>query len=188
MVIGLLYKIVNKVISKGLYLYHKSMVDYYKSKGILAGHDFTFDGCVKFMLHPNSHLVIGNFSTICDGSRIIVEEGLSMVIGDNCYVSHNCTISGEITMGSSCLVGANTMILDADHRFDDRNVPIKDQGTKRKAIIIGDDVWIGSGCVILKGSKIGSHSVIGANTTIAGEVPDWSIATGPHGHVKGLRP
>ena len=44
--------------------------------------------------------------------------------------------------------------------------------------MIGKNSWIGSGAIILPGSKIGDHVVIGANSVVTGEIPSYSVAVG----------
>lgn len=46
---------------------------------------------------------------------------------------------------------------------------------KQSDLIIGDNVWIGSNCNILRGSHIGNHVVVGAGTTIASTIPDNTL-------------
>jgi virginiamycin A acetyltransferase len=45
-------------------------------------------------------------------------------------------------------------------------------------IHIGDDVWIGANCTITDGVKIGNGSVIGANSVVTSDVPEYSIYAG----------
>ena len=47
-----------------------------------------------------------------------------------------------------------------------------------QAVEIGKGSWIGSGAIILPGSKIGEHVVIGANSVVTGEIPSHSVAVG----------
>ncbi len=52
--------------------------------------------------------------------------------------------------------------------------------------IVDSNVWIGCGCVVLAGMEIGSGSVIGANSTVNGSIPENSIAVGsPARRIKG---
>ena len=43
---------------------------------------------------------------------------------------------------------------------------------------IGDGSWLGYGAVILPGAQIGRHVVIGANSVVTGEIPDFCVAAG----------
>ena len=43
---------------------------------------------------------------------------------------------------------------------------------------IGDGSWLGHGTVVLPGAQIGRHGVVGANSVVTGDVPDFSVAAG----------
>lgn len=59
---------------------------------------------------------------------------------------------------------------------------------KREKITIGDDVWIGANCTILPGVKIGNCCIIGANSLVNINIPDYSLAYGnPVRIIKNLR-
>lgn len=45
-------------------------------------------------------------------------------------------------------------------------------------ITIGNDVWIGRGCAVLKGTSIGEGVVIGANSVVTSDIPPYAIACG----------
>ena len=47
-----------------------------------------------------------------------------------------------------------------------------------ESIVIGDDVWIGMNCTVLKGVTIGEGSVIGAGSVVTHDIPAWSVAVG----------
>ncbi|MDD2495379.1 MAG: CatB-related O-acetyltransferase [Tissierellia bacterium] len=47
-----------------------------------------------------------------------------------------------------------------------------------KECIIGNDVWIGSGAIVLRGTRIGDGAVIGANAVVTKDVPPYSIVVG----------
>jgi len=53
--------------------------------------------------------------------------------------------------------------------------------------VIGDDVWIGSHCVIVGGARIGSHSIIGAGSVVLGDIPAYAIAAGVPARVVRMR-
>lgn len=86
---------------------------------------------------------------------------------------------GEIRIGRDVLIGMNTVIRAANHRFDrSPAVPIRLQGHEGGVVKIGDDVWIGANVVITAGAEIGAHSVIGAGSVVTGVIPPGSVAAG----------
>lgn len=49
------------------------------------------------------------------------------------------------------------------------------QGLDSKDVIIGNNVWIGANCIIMKGAKIGEGSVIAGGTIVRGDIPPNSL-------------
>jgi acetyltransferase-like isoleucine patch superfamily enzyme len=98
----------------------------------------------------------------------------------------------SIAIGRHTLVGGNARIFDHDfHSLDwrARRERRADEAACASAPVrIGDDVLIGTGALILKGSTIGDRAVIGAGAVIAGEVPaDEMWAGNPARRIRSLR-
>lgn len=102
-------------------------------------------------------------------------------------IGNNVGISGatiyarkEIFIGDNTLIGANTKILDNDFHpieVDARNRDNKDM-IRSKKVIIGEDCFIGCNALILKGTKIGDGSVVGAGSVVSGEFPSGVVIAG----------
>lgn len=135
----------------------------------------------------NSNVVIGNNVSIFGLSysveigsnvnfynNVIIELGTNSVlqIGDNCLFSYGAllAVKNKISIGSNVQVGEYTSIRDTTHRYDRLDVPMKIAGDTSKPIIIGNDVWIGRGCMILPGAVIENGVVIGANSVVRGHL------------------
>lgn len=104
-----------------------------------------------------------------------------LVIGDETGLS-NCTINtrARVIIGKRCLLGGGTKIYDHDfHPLNpvDRN-PDDPAEVRAAPVEIGDDCFIGAHAIILKGVTIGSGSVIGAGSVVAGKVPAGEIWAG----------
>lgn len=96
------------------------------------------------------------------GSKIVVEG--EMILGNNFTINTSSSIIcyKNIEFGSNCLLSWDILIMDTDfHNIYDKNKKIINED---ESISIGDNVWIGCRSTILKGSKVDSNSVIGANT------------------------
>lgn len=102
-------------------------------------------------------------------------------------IGNNVGISGatiyarkSIQIGDNTLIGGNTKIIDNDfHPIDPivRRITPNDHIGVRP-IKIGENVFIGCNCLILKGTVIGDNAVIGAGSVVSGEIPANSIAAG----------
>nr|WP_276612123.1 DapH/DapD/GlmU-related protein [Kineococcus vitellinus] len=47
-----------------------------------------------------------------------------------------------------------------------------------RPIVIEDDVWIGAGCIVLPGRRIGTGSIVGAGSVVVSDVPPWTVVAG----------
>jgi acetyltransferase-like isoleucine patch superfamily enzyme len=116
-------------------------------------------------------------------TSIHIEDGASLIIGNHCGFSSVCLWAHEsILIGNNVNIGADTIVLDSDAHslsFLDRRVDELDHKNKvNKPIVIGDDVLIGTRCIILKGVQIGARSVIGSGSIVVHDVPEDCIAAG----------
>ena len=113
-----------------------------------------------------------------------------IVFGDNIDVSNDVEfiVDGcKAFIGSNILIARGVYLRSANHRFDDPNKLIMEQGhTSKKlnyngaeyGIVIESDTWIGANAIILSGAMIGRGSVIGAGSIVTGIIPPYSIAAG----------
>lgn len=105
-----------------------------------------------------------------------------IVIGESTYLNSGCVLySGNgITIGNAVSVAANCVFAPTNHEYDDPDTLIQAQGFRpsKGGILIEDDVWLGAGCVILDGARIGRGAVIGALSLVRGEVPPYAVAGG----------
>jgi len=112
------------------------------------------------------------FAAYCDFG--VHGEGV-LEIGEGTYFNRNCMISAHehVTIGKHCMFGPGVKI------FDNNHVHSPESGVSSKlttgAISIGDNSWIASDAIILKGTHIGKNCVIGAGCIIRGKIPDGSV-------------
>lgn len=150
----------------------------------------------------------GRDSTVRIGAgsrgKIYFEVGsnVSVAIGRDCFFNHleiralgenrveigaRCSFNarvrlllhepGSITAGVDCLFGS-----DVDVTISDMHSIIDAATGKRlnpaRSVAIDDHVWIGEGVLVLKGARIGKHSVIGARSVVTRDIPASTVATG----------
>lgn len=111
---------------------------------------------------------------------VFVRKPENIEIGDNVSLNEFCYLHGRggIRIGNNVRIAPGVGIFSFNHRFKDRSRPIMEQGYEEKAVMIGDDVWIGYNSVITAGVRIGKGCVIGAGSVVTKDIPDYSIAAG----------
>lgn len=114
----------------------------------------------------------------------MIREGEFVTIGDNCLINHNAliqagkTANGSITIGNYVHTGANVMLIAFNHGFYTKDVPTKEQDYVEAPIVIGDDVWIGGGAIILAGVTVGKGAIIAAGAVVNRDVPEYAVVGG----------
>jgi acetyltransferase-like isoleucine patch superfamily enzyme len=130
------------------------------------------DGCIldSTKEHPIC-LDVGNQAVLSVGPDVYFNEGTHIVA------------NVSVTFGARCLIGSEVLILDDDgHPVDWRarhgHWPEKPEDRLGAAIVIEDNVWIGSRAIILKGVHIGSGSVVAAGAVVTHSVPPVTLVGG----------
>ena len=115
----------------------------------------------------------------------------NLILGDRVRISANVYLwpgpgTGRISLADDVMIGPQVMISAANYRYNDGS-PVTDQAMNEADIVIGRDVWIGFGAVILPGADIGEGAIIGAAAVVRGRIPAWSIVAGNPGVIVGQR-
>ncbi len=120
-------------------------------------------------LGPNHPVVL---STRQPGAILSVGADFGMTGGSIVAEEH-------IRIGNRVIVGANTIITDTDfHPLDPATRQQQPMAGVTAPISIGDDVFVGMHCLILKGVTIGNGSIIGAGSVVTKSIPPGMIAVG----------
>lgn len=164
-------------------------------RGVVLGAEPRFYGFPLVMRHPGSYIEIGRRVVVCSDARFTalalnhvtkistVRPEARIVLGDDVGMSGACIVCARsIRIGSEVMMGANVMIMDTDFH------PMAPQGRRFSDDIdrigvapvdIGDNVFLGAGCTVLKGVRIGADSVVAAAAlVVAGDYPAGSILAG----------
>lgn len=125
----------------------------------------------------------------------------------NISIGRNTTVNGPgtefyaiqhpITVGSFCSIARGTAVQEHNHNlksittyFIKYRVFKEEYGTdviSKGPITIGNDVWIGTQCVILTGVTIGNGAVVAANSVVSMDVPPYAIVGGSPAKILGYR-
>lgn len=85
-----------------------------------------------------------------------------------------------LKIGDFCSIASNVIfMLDGEHDYSGISTyPLIEESCTKGDIIIGDDVWIGEGSIVLSGVKIGQGAIIGAKSIVTKDVPNYAIYAG----------
>jgi len=129
---------------------------------------------------------IGKRVSIWKGARIEAVgdeagDGAKIEIGDDTviHLHFHCGAAESVKIGRNVLIAGGVYITDHDHVSDDPEQPARwAEGLISKPVVIEDGVWLGEGCVILKGVTVGKRAVVGANAVVTKDVPAYTIVGG----------
>lgn len=147
-------------------------------------------GCVlrpPVMLVNPQRMFFGRGISVRHGARLeAVTEHLGkryypeLIIGDDCNLEQNVHMAcaERIVIGRKVAITENVGIFDILHPFADLGRPVVDQPLKTAPVSIGDETMVGMGAVIQPGVRIGMHCVVGANSVVTKNVPDYCVVGG----------
>ncbi|EOB2820164.1 acyltransferase [Vibrio vulnificus] len=123
---------------------------------------------------------IGRKVRIFPKSRIEVHGDGEIIIEDNVGIGQNfhITSAGKLVIGKGTVVSANVFITNIDHSYQEIDKPILEQPNVVKDTIIGDNCFIGIGASIQAGTKLGKQCIVGTNSVVRGEFPDYCVIVG----------
>jgi maltose O-acetyltransferase len=122
-------------------------------------------------------------------SPFYADYGVHTSIGDDTFINVNFMLVDDalVSIGKRCLFGPAVQIITAKHplRVSERRTAVEDVArgsapwrTMSAPVAVGDDVWLGSGVIVLPGVKIGDRSTVGAGSVVTSDVPPDSLALG----------
>lgn len=160
-----------------------------KRKKVAVGKNFVIHG--KIHIHGKGAVRLGDNCIVTSSANYNPTSGDSnthfhtmnsgkLFIGNNVGIS-NSSITAEVnvTIEDNVLIGSGCIISDTDHHsilYSDRMDG--DSNVATGSILIKEGAFIGTRAIILKGVTIGEHSIIGAGSVIAKDIPDNEIWAG----------
>ncbi|EGC2524492.1 CatB-related O-acetyltransferase, partial [Escherichia coli] len=101
-------------------------------------------------------------------------------IGDYCYIGQYSFIGSNTKIGNFAIFSDNVNFIGSDHKFDVVGTPIILAGIPefQPLTTVGDDVWLGHGVTVMRGINIGTGAIIGANSVVTKNVPEYEIWAG----------
>lgn len=172
---GIILKLTH--LPKRLYMFSYGKIMFYK----FGRHSLIFK---PLRIEGSKNIKIGDYVQIrkyvwlasrpLTGTNSELNIGNGTIIGDFCHIysTHKIVIAENVLFANFVYVSDNL------HNFDDIDIPIIKQSIKQKNdVYIGEGSWIGEHVSII-GSSVGKHCVIGANSVVTHDIPDYSVAVG----------
>lgn len=104
--------------------------------------------------------------------QLIIGNGSAIGHFNHIYATHS------IIIGENVLTADKVYISDNLHSYEDVNTPVRQQPIKQVApVTLGDGCWIGENVCII-GASVGKGAVIGANSVVTKDIPDYCVAVG----------
>ena len=165
-----------------------------RRQGVALGGPVVFWGAPIIACAPDTRIEIGAGSVLCSRAEYTalgvnhpvvlrtLAPGASISIGAGVRMS-GATICAarQVAIGARCCLGANVTIADTDFHALDPAVRASRhdaEGAASAPVEIGEDVFLGTNCLILKGVRIGRGAVVGAGAVVVHDVAPYSIVAG----------
>ncbi len=104
----------------------------------------------------------------------VISLGSSVSIEQNLHL----TCARSVAIGDNTAIAANVSITDIRHPYEDIDTPVERQKIEVDPVRIGPDCKIFNNAVILPGVTIGRHVVVGANSVVVRDLPDYCVVSG----------
>lgn len=149
-----------------------------------------FLGAFGFPSYIGKPVFIANFKRIFIGRKVRIFPGSrlevigkkgSIIIKNNVSIGHGFhAISGTspLIISKNVTISANVFIANTEHTYNQKNKHIMNQDMFFKKTCIGENCFIGYGAVIQAGTILGKQCIVGANSVVRGEFPDYSVIVG----------
>jgi maltose O-acetyltransferase len=107
-----------------------------------------------------------------------VDYGSNISIGARCFANYGLVALdvATITIGDDVQMGPNVQLLTPTHPV--AAGPRRDKWEAAQPIVIGDNVWLGGGAIVLPGVTIGENTVVGAGAVVTRDLPADVVAVG----------
>ena len=161
------------------------LLNYFKYKIVFGKFSITtylekplkIEGAKNIYIHGNTH--IRKYAWL--GCLPLTNEQFPILrIHEGCQIGHFNEIyaTKSIIIEKNVLTADRVYISDNLHKYENIQTPVIKQPIKQiNTVTIGEGSWLGIGVTVI-GANIGKHCVIGANSVVTKDIPDYSVAVG----------
>lgn len=130
---------------------------------------------IRFLKMIYPHKIIGAKSVrIRKRFNLRIDNQGELKLGDRVFFNNDVSVNvlESVTFGNDVLVGENVKIYDHNHIFGGNSQVVEKHQFKTAPVKIGNNVWIGSNVIILKGVTIGDRAIISAGSVVSKDVSE----------------
>ena len=141
-------------------------------------------GGVRFVLEEGARVTLGErvwLRSELSPVRVVAFAGAELELAPEAFLN-GCHVSAKrrLRVGRRSWIGPGSRVFDSDqHDFDDAHPE------RIEPVEIGDHVWIASDVTVLRGVRVGHHSVVGARSVVTRDVPDHTLVLGAPARPRG---
>jgi acetyltransferase-like isoleucine patch superfamily enzyme len=174
-----------------LFCYRASIRLRCKLFSLLVSGAFAHFGSKTVLMYPirldgEERIAIGDHVFIGPGSWLQTlpdaeNRLVAITVGSGTSVAGACVISAvrSVTLEENVLLARNVYISDHIHKYADTHLPVMAQGVEKvQRVLIKRGAWLGQNVVVCPGVTIGIGAVVGANSVVTKDVPDYCVAAG----------
>lgn len=157
-------RLLRSILDPRAWLHFLKIVNYYNYMHVAPLRQLTLGA--EPAISPDA--VFSNAARIAIGNRVR--------IGSRCHLWAGPS-NGRIVIGDDVMFGPEVMVTAASYDYN-HGSPVTDQPMIESDVVIGNDVWLATRCVILPGTRIGDGAIVAAGAIVKGEIPPMTIAAG----------
>lgn len=132
-------------------------------------------------------LEVGRDCHIGAGCRFWAPRGIR--VGKSCYLGREVTIETNASIGDYVLIANRVALVGRrDHEYSRIGVPVRfgrwvggwdsDPAVACEEVVVGSDVWLGFGCIVLSGVSVGRGAIVAAGSVVVSDVAPYAIVGG----------
>lgn len=114
---------------------------------------------------------------------VLITHPENVHLGNYVGINYNCCIMGQggVHIGDYCVLGPGSKIITVGHPIGGMYY----SATYQEPVILGKNVWLGAGAIVLPGVTIGDHVIIGAGAVVSKSIPAGKVALGIPARIRG---
>ena len=129
-----------------------------------------------FDISKTAKIFIDENVTFNESNNFAIKKTGQLIVGKNTYITRATIACFEkIEIGENCILGEGLKIFDHNHQYTTEPFEVSKTEFNTSPVKLGNNVWTGANCIILKGVTIGDNVILGAGCVIHKDIPANSI-------------